>query len=104
MNQTTPTSTPSSKERTLAGEPLDALNARLEKLTPQQIVAWAATVFRDDLAMTRSLGAGSMCATPLGPPALPNIRIIFVHTGFLFAVTPAFMEQIRRQHQLNIQE
>jgi len=85
MNQTSPASrTPSTQERTLAGESLDVLNARLDKMTPQQIVAWAAGVFGDDLVMSSSFGADSMCTIHLATGVLPHIRIVFVNTGYLF--------------------
>ena len=88
----------------LAGEPLDALNARLDRLPPDQIVAWAAAAFGNDLAMTSSFGADAMCTLHLATRVLPQIRIIFINTGYLFPETLAFMEEMRARYHLNVLE
>jgi phosphoadenosine phosphosulfate reductase len=98
MSQTIPT------ERIFGEEPIEALNARLDTLHPQQIVEWAAGVFGDDLAMTSSFGADSLCTIHLATRVVPNIRIIFINTGYLFPETLAFMESMRTAYHLNVVE
>ena len=83
---------------------LDGLNARLEKLHPSEIVKWAAGLFGKDLVMTSSFGADSMCTIHLATQVMPDIRIVFVNTGYLFPETLAFMEQVRTAYRLNVQE
>lgn len=88
----------------ISANELDALHARLEKSHPSEIVKWAAAAFGNDLAMTSSFGADSMCTIHLATRVLPDIPIIVVNTGYLFPETLAFMEEMRTKYQLNVLE
>ena len=81
---------------------LDTLNPVFERQHPQQIVDWAATQFGDDLVMTSSFGAESALLIHLATRAKPDIKVVFVDTGYLFPETHAFMEQLRRRFDLNV--
>ena len=89
---------------TVAIDQIQELNARLDAARPADIVRWAADEFGRDLIMTSSFGAESMCLIHLATQAKPDIRIIFVNTGYLFPETIRFMEQVRGRFDLRVLE
>src|ERR1035437_7996073 len=91
-------------ESAFSAAELEGLNARFEKQTPQEILAWAAEKFGDGLVMTSSFGADSMCSIHLATQVKPDIRIIVVNTGYLFPETLRFMEEMRLRFGLNVVE
>jgi len=83
---------------------LDAeeVNSRLECAQPQQIVRWAADRFGRDLVMTSSFGEQAAVLIHIATRLVPEIRIIFIDTGYLFPETHRFMEQLRLRLNLNV--
>lgn len=81
---------------------IPALNAMFEQQHPLKIVQWAAAQFGDDLIMTSSFGEQAAVLLHLATRALPDIRIIFIDTGYLFPETHQFMEDLRRRLNLNV--
>lgn len=81
---------------------LAALNQAFETSPPIAIVQWAIGQFGDDVVMSSSFGAESAMLLHLATGLKPDIRIIFVNTGYLFPETHAFMEQLRRRLNLNV--
>ncbi len=81
---------------------LSTLNQVFEKQTPADVVKWAAAQFAPDLIMTSSFGAESALLIHLAIQEVPDIRIIFVNTGYLFPETHAFMEELRHRFNLNV--
>ncbi|HWB54113.1 MAG TPA: phosphoadenylyl-sulfate reductase [Tepidisphaeraceae bacterium] len=79
-----------------------AMNALLAAASPEKIISWAAAEFGNSLVMSSSFGADSAVLLHLATRHLPNIKIIFIDTGYLFPETFAFMEQLRRRFDLNI--
>lgn len=88
----------------LTPEQATALNNRFEKSHPREIIAWAAQTFGNELVMTSSFGADSMCTVHLATQVKPDIRIIVINTGYLFPETLAFMEEMRKLYNLTIRE
>ncbi len=91
----------------IAPAELDALNARFDKAHPHDIVRWATDFFANregGLAMTSSFGADSMCTIHLATQIKPDIRIIFINTGYLFPETLKFMQQMRERFKLSVLE
>lgn len=86
----------------VAGLDLDALNGMFEKSRPEQVVAWAATQFGRELVMSSSFGAESALLIHMATRALPDVRIVWVDTGYLFPETHAFMEELRLRFNLNV--
>lgn len=89
---------------TLEAEQLDtdALNEMFDRAHPSKVIEWAAGQFGDELVMSSSFGAESALLIHLAIQHRPDIRIIFVDTGFLFPETHQFMETLRRRFDLNI--
>jgi phosphoadenosine phosphosulfate reductase len=81
---------------------LDALGPMLEGKDPAQIVAWSAAQFGDGLVMSSSFGAESALLIHMAIQVVPDIKIVFTDTGYLFPETFAFMEQLRQRFKLNV--
>ena len=81
---------------------LDALGPMLEGKDPAQIVAWSAAQFGDGLMMSSSFGAESALLIHMAIQVVPDIKIVFTDTGYLFPETFAFMEQLRQRFKLNV--
>ena len=82
----------------------ESLSRRFATATPSDIIHWAAQTFGDKLLMTSSFGAESMCLIHLLTRVHPDVRIVFVNTGYLFHQTLIFMEEMRRRYGLNVLE
>jgi phosphoadenosine phosphosulfate reductase len=81
---------------------LDVLNEMFEKQHPSRIIEWTINQFAGDVVMTSSFGAQAAVLIHLASQIKPDIRIIFVDTGYLFPETHQFMEQVRRRFNLNV--
>jgi phosphoadenosine phosphosulfate reductase len=81
---------------------LGALGPMLEGKDPAQIVAWSAAQFGDGLVMSSSFGAESALLIHMAIQVVPDIKIVFTDTGYLFPETFAFMEQLRQRFKLNV--
>lgn len=81
---------------------LDTIGPMLEGQTPEQVVAWSAAQFGDGLVMSSSFGAESALLIHMAIQVVPDIKIVFTDTGYLFPETFAFMEQLRHRFKLNV--
>ena len=81
---------------------LDVLNPMLEAQHPSKVVQWAAGEFGDDLIMSSSFGDQAAVLIHMAVQAKPDIRIVFVDTGYLFPETHRFMEELRLRLKLNV--
>ncbi len=81
---------------------LGALNAKLERATPAEIIQWAVDAFAPEVAVTSSFGADSAALLHLAVQVDPKIQIRTVDTGLLFPETYQFMEVLRRRLNLNL--
>jgi len=80
----------------------ESLNRRFEQQQPQDVVAWAADAFGNELVMTSSFGAESMLLVHMATRVFPRIKIIVVDTGYLFPETFQFLESMRQRFDLNV--
>jgi phosphoadenosine phosphosulfate reductase len=82
---------------------IEPLNVMFEKSDPQKLVEWTAAEFSPgEIVMSSSFGAESAVLLHMATQVLPDIRVIFVNTGYLFPETHAFMEQLRLRLNLNV--
>jgi uncharacterized integral membrane protein len=58
--------------------------------------------FGDGLVMTSSFGEQAAVLLHLAATAKPDIKVIFIDTGYLFPETHQYMEQLRRRLNLNV--
>lgn len=81
---------------------LAATNDVLDTYDPPRVVDWSSRQFGDGLVMSSSFGAESALLIHMALQVRPDIRIVFVDTGYLFPETWQFMEDLRRRFDLNI--
>jgi phosphoadenosine phosphosulfate reductase len=81
---------------------LDAINPMLESRDAIKIVEWSIATFGDDIVMTSSFGEQASVLLHMATRVKPNIRIIFIDTGYLFPETYQFMEDLRHRFDLNV--
>ena len=81
---------------------LDVLNPAFEKMDAVKIIDWSYRQFGEDLVMTSSFGDQAVVLIHLATQIKPDIKIIFIDTGYLFPETHVFMEQVRQRFNLNV--
>lgn len=81
---------------------LDVLNEMFEKQNPSKIIEWTINQFAGDVVMTSSFGEQAAVLIHLVTQVKPDIRIIFLDTGYHFPETHQFMEQLRHRLDLNV--
>lgn len=81
---------------TLISDPeLRALNARFETETPQEIVRWALEDSGiERIALASAFQAEGTCVMHMASLVRPDVEVLFLETGFHFAETLAFKEQL----------
>ncbi len=92
-----PPTTPSSSATAFAREVFDAARA-----SPREIVVWAVEQFGDRLVMSSSFGAQSAAMLHLVTRVMPDIPVVLVDTGYLFAETYQFAQQLEERLGLNL--
>ncbi|HYG07985.1 MAG TPA: phosphoadenylyl-sulfate reductase [Stenotrophomonas sp.] len=81
---------------------LDALNARLERCSAEERVAWALANGPAQPALSSSFGAQSAVALHMLSQQKPDIPVILIDTGYLFPETYRFADQLTERLQLNL--
>ena len=85
---------------------MDALSVyddtSMEQWTPQQTILWAIETFGNDVAMSSSFQQQSLALLHIASRVAPSLPIFFVDTGYHFAETLAFKQDIARRLWLNV--
>jgi phosphoadenosine phosphosulfate reductase len=71
-----------------------------ETSTPHEILRWAGETFGDDLVVTASFGDAVLAH--LANSVLPGVDIVLLDTGYLFAETEWYADDLRRRYGLNL--
>ncbi|MEJ2456427.1 MAG: phosphoadenylyl-sulfate reductase [Candidatus Thiodiazotropha sp.] len=87
----------------VAAENLEQLNHRLEGLNAEQRIEWALHYLPGNHVMTSSFGIQGALMLHLVTRIVPDIPVVLVDTGHLFAETYDFIDQLTDQLQLNLQ-
>jgi phosphoadenosine phosphosulfate reductase len=82
---------------------LDHLNRKLEGLNAEQRIEWALHYLPGNHIMTSSFGIQGALMLHLVTCIAPDIPVVLVDTGYLFAETYAFIDQLSERLQLNLQ-
>ena len=77
-------------------------NARLERITAPERLAWASAEFGSGLVLSSSFGAQAAVMLHLATQARPDIPVIFVDTGYMFPETYEFAELLVNRLDLNL--
>jgi phosphoadenosine phosphosulfate reductase len=81
---------------------IDLLSADFETKAPVEIIQWAVESFAPDIAVSTSFQTQSMPLLHMVTRLMPNIRILFLDTGYHFWDTLTFRERMQHQWQLNV--
>lgn len=96
------TALPASPDDSDALHDLDAINARLERCTAEERVAWALAHGPAEAALSSSFGAQSAVTLHLLSQQKPDIPVILIDTGYLFPETYRFADALTDRLQLNL--
>lgn len=85
-------------------EPIDcdAANRDLAGASAETIVSWASRHFGHGLVLSSSFGAESAVMLHLVSRLVPQIRVVFVDTGYLFPETYRFAEELQKRFKLDL--
>jgi len=83
---------------------LTQLNQEFESKTPQEIIAWAIREFSNDIAVSSSFGTTSAVLLHIATQVKPDIRVLFLETGFHFPETLQFKNGLVKRLGLNVVE
>jgi phosphoadenosine phosphosulfate reductase len=81
---------------------LEALNSQFETASPETILQWAVEQFGDRIALSSSFQTQSVALLHIVSQVAPQIKVIFVDTGYHFAETIQYRDQLAEQFGLNI--
>ncbi|MBW1906346.1 MAG: phosphoadenylyl-sulfate reductase, partial [Deltaproteobacteria bacterium] len=81
---------------------LDQQNRALGASTPEELIEWASERFGEKLIASTSFGATSAVMLHLVHRLAPRTRIICVDTGYLFAETYQFAEELIKRLDLDV--
>ena len=85
------------------GSQLDSLNRKLEGLSAEHRIEWALRYLPGNHIMTSSFGIQAALMLHLVTRIVPDIQVVLVDTGYLFAETYGFIDQLADRLQLNLQ-
>jgi phosphoadenosine phosphosulfate reductase len=94
---------PSPSGPALSQDLVAELNDRFERCPPQDILRWALVDSGlEQVAVASSFQAEGTCVIDLSVRIRPDIPVLFLETGFHFAETLAFKEQLAERLGLNV--
>jgi phosphoadenosine phosphosulfate reductase len=76
---------------------LDAVNRKLGRATPQDIIAWTWTHFRPEVMLTCSFQHDGVALAHMLQAIAPEVRVVFINTGFHFPETLAYRDDVVRR-------
>ncbi|MFI3245989.1 MAG: phosphoadenylyl-sulfate reductase [Ferrimonas sp.] len=79
------------------------LNQELAHMTAQQRIAWGLTHLPDQHVLSSSFGIQAALMLHLVTQQAPQIPVILTDTGYLFAETYQFIDELTERLQLNLQ-
>lgn len=77
-------------------------NERLERLGPEERLAFAVETFGEDLLFTSSFGAQSGVLLHLWSRVAKGLPVVFIDTGFLFPQTLAYRDRLAERLGLDV--
>lgn len=73
-----------------------------DTVSAQDLIAWAHQMHGDGLALSSSFGADAALMLHMVTSVAPNVKTIFIDTGYLFPETYRFAEELRERFKLNL--
>lgn len=88
--------------QTLTGSITDSMETQFSGLSPQQLLRWAHQEFGNQLAMSTSFGIQSAVTLHLATQVIPDLKVIWVDTGYLPDETYVYATTLARKLNLNL--
>jgi phosphoadenosine phosphosulfate reductase len=79
-----------------------ALEEFSEDFSAEEVVAWATETFGEGLVLQTSAGTQSAIMLNLVTQVVPNVKVVFVDTGYLPSETVEYMETLREAMNLSL--
>ncbi len=86
----------------LSPEQVGAFSQEFESKSPEEIIRWAAATFAPEVAVSTSFQTQSMPLLHMVTRIMPDIRVLFLDTGYHFWDTLTFRERIQHEWNLNV--
>ena len=83
---------------------LDAVNGELEGASAEAILAWTWKTFQPHVILTCSFQHDGVVLAHMLRTVAPQVPVVFINTGFHFAETLAYRDEIRRRFGINLVE
>ncbi|KAJ8908823.1 hypothetical protein NDN08_005527 [Rhodosorus marinus] len=93
--------TQGAEESDLASSP-EELSSLLEGLTAKERISWALERYGEGLVLTTSFGIQSAVILHMVTELKPDIKVVWVDTGYFPAETYEYMEELRTRLNLNL--
>jgi phosphoadenosine phosphosulfate reductase len=87
---------------TLDGHTLAEANKRLANADSMTVLEWTRDTFGDEVGMTTAFGYSGLALLHQALQIMPELKIYFIDTGFHFAETLEFSEQLTEEWKLNL--
>jgi len=68
----------------------------------EELIAWAHQVHGEGLALSSSFGADAALMLHLVTTVVPQVKVLFIDTGYLFPETYRFAEELKERFKLNL--
>jgi len=83
---------------------LDAANRELVEATPESILAWTWARFQPKVILTCSFQHDGVVLAHMLRDIAPEVPVVFINTGFHFAETLAYRDEIERRFGIKVLE
>jgi phosphoadenosine phosphosulfate reductase len=87
----------------MALENISQINQVMETNTPSEILDWACSVFMEDIVVSSSFQTQSVPLLHMISKIAPDLKVLFIDTGFHFEETLAFRDQLVSRLNLNLE-
>ncbi|MCA9770809.1 MAG: phosphoadenylyl-sulfate reductase [Myxococcales bacterium] len=81
---------------------VDAINEQLERRPAEERVAWALNEFAGHIILQSSFGAQAAVSLHMVTRQNPHVPVVLIDTGYLFAETYRFIDQLTERLALNL--
>ena len=81
---------------------LAAVNRALEGAPADEALRWVRDTCGDDVILSSSFGAESALMLHLVKAWIPNVKVVFVDTGYLFPETYRFADELAKRFDLDV--
>ena len=78
------------------------IQAQAEKWRPEEILSWAFTTFKQDVAIASGLGVEGMVLLDLASRVRRDFRVFTLDTEFLFPETYDLMDRVEKRYGIKI--